>query len=208
VKSCAPTDELSSSIHDSYAALDDRELICLVSNGNHHAFTELVRRHTSICVGVARRTMGNQADADDVVQQVFIKLWQRPAAWDAQRSSLSTWLYQVVLNACRDHYRSNKKHQKVDLLDSHEPESPDTLYQLDQNQQGRQQQALLAGAMRELSRAQADAINLAVFNGLPQKKVAEILGVSVKAVESLLGRAKVKLKKVVEKNKPELYADE
>ncbi len=208
MKSIAASDETSSCVQRSYKGIEDVELIRLVANGNHEAFTELVHRYTPICVGVARRMVVSEADADDVVQQVFIKLWQKPTAWDSQRSALSTWLYQVVMNACRDHYRTNKKFQKVDLQVKDEPVAPDALYYVDESEQQAARQFLLVQAMKELPRAQADAINLAVFNGLPQKKVAEVLGVSVKAVESLLSRAKVKLRKVVMQNQREVYGDE
>lgn len=200
----APTSESNTSnACNAYTQLDDDRLMGLVLQGNHDAFAGLVRRHTSLMLGLARRTLNNVADADDVVQAVFIKLWQAPQAWDSDKAALTTWLYRVVLNACYDLGRVKSRHVNaqqniIDLSDGSEMHVTSTLELITNSSELQQRQQLLQQALRQLPQAQRDAINLVVFTGLPQKQVADVLGISVKAVESLLVRARRNLKKHVE----------
>jgi len=190
-----------SSAHRSYASLDDQALMTMVVAGNHDAFAELVARHSSRSLALARRTLRNVADAEDVVQAVFIKLWQRPMAWQASKSAFTTWLYRVVLNGCVDLHRASSPHTvgrlNYDIDEVSQLQTADVLDQLTESDQISRRNALLRAAIHDLPASQRDAINLAVYTGLPQRQVAEILGVSVKAVESLLIRAKATLKKSV-----------
>ena len=139
-------------------------------------------RHTANMLKLARRTLLNSVDAQDVVQGVFI----------------STWLYKVVLNACYDSARVSAR-LKAQSIEGYDAALPDVLEQIcDFDQQTHRQQRLQSSLLK-LPNNQRDAINLAVFAGLPQKQVAQVLGVSVKAVESLLVRAKRKLNQLVNK---------
>ncbi len=190
--------------HTGYASLDDESLMLLVQSANHDAFAELVQRHTANLLNLAKRTVHSSADAEDVVQAVFIKLWQRPHNWQPDKSSLSTWLFRVVLNACYDQSRARTRRTVAEsqVEESLKYQSPDVLDQIDLQQQADTQHQSLLLAITDLPESQRDAINLAVFVGLPQKQVASILGVSLKAVESLLSRAKAKLKlNVAQQNK-------
>lgn len=179
--------------------LQDAELMALVRSGNHSAFAVLLDRHTSKFFTLAVHSLGRHADAEDVVQSCFIKLWQNPSGWDPAKSKFTTWFYRVVVNACHDWRRKSQRVDQEELSEGHysynkvpsEEESA-----LLRTTEIRQQQ-LLETAIAALPSAQRDAINLVVYSGLPQKEVAEIMDISVKALESLLVRAKRSMQKTV-----------
>ncbi len=186
-----------------YQALDDASLIALVCQSNQTAFAELVRRHTDRFFALAYRTLGDQSDAEDIVQTAFIKLWQqRPDAWQAGRSKFTTWFYQIILNACRDFLRKHKRQTVTssEIIES-QSDAVESEQQLAEQRQGdKQRQAILHEGLRSLSASQRDAINLVVYCELPQRQAAEIMGISIKALESLLQRAKKRLDLFVEMN--------
>jgi len=175
-----------------YGELADSDLLPLIAAANHDAFAALVARHTDKFFALAFRTLHNQDDAEDVVQAAFIKLWQKPQAWDPRKSQFTTWFYRVIINACHDCQRKRKKIVRVseEVFEAAlEPISGEQ-DKLESAQLQRWQQHSLELAIRRLSASQRDALNLVVYCELPQKQVAQVMGTSVKAVESLLVRAK------------------
>jgi hypothetical protein len=89
----------------------DAELLQAIAGGDRSAFDRLSRRHLDRAYGVALRMTGSRADAQDVVQDVFLRLWQRPDAWRPGQAQFSTWLYRVVVNRCLDLKRRPKGHR-------------------------------------------------------------------------------------------------
>ena len=183
-----------------YKQLNDADLMSLVVAGNHQAFAQIVERHTDRFFALAFRSLNNQADAEDVMQTAFIKLWQKPAAWKSDKSQFTTWFYRVVVNACHDHRRRIKRLIDVDDQKIHAALEPETseLHNLESAQYLQWQQHCLEYAMKLLPDSQRDALNLVVYAELPQKQAAEILGVSLKALESLLVRAKRSMIKTID----------
>ena len=184
------------------------ELMSRIAGGDHTAFTVLVHRHTQNFFDLAFRTLRNQADAEDVVQTAFIKLWQNPSSWQPDNGRFTTWFYRVVLNACYDQLRKSKRfvsHSDAEiepLLPTVECENKDfeSLKDLEWRQN------CLEIGLSKLSAAQRDAINLVVYSQLQQQQAADTMGVSLKALESLLVRAKRSLKKTVRKLHTEQYS--
>lgn len=181
------------------AELDDELLMAQVVAGNHDAFAQLVSRHTSRFFALAFRTLQNQSDAEDIVQAVFIKLWQNPAAWNKEKAQFTTWFYRVVLNACHDFSRKHRKatHLTPETLEALSPPVTSEQTRLEEDQLQRWRQQCLMIAMQRLPSSQRDALNLVVYGQMPQKQTAEVLGTTVKAVESLLVRAKRSIAKTV-----------
>lgn len=185
-----------------YNDFSDASLMRLVCSGKHDAFAEIVSRHTDRYFALAYRTLQNAGDAEDVVQNSFIKLWQEPAKWNSEKSQFTTWFYRVVINACHDHIRKYK-HQVLageGVIEAAAESVSSEQAMLEQNQVNDFQRQKLSKAIMGLPSSQRDAINLVVYLALPQKQVAEIMGISVKAVESLLVRAKRALSASVERD--------
>ncbi len=183
-----------------YEQLNDADLMRLVVAGNHQAFAQIVERHTDRFFALAYRSLNNRTDAEDIVQSAFIKLWQKPAAWKSDKSQFTTWFYRVIVNACHDHRRRIKRLLDVDDQKVHAAIKPQTSEQhnLESAQHIQWQQHCLEHAMKLLPDSQRDALNLVVYAELPQKQAAEILGISLKALESLLVRAKRSMTKTID----------
>ena len=182
-----------------YQQLNDADLMSLVVAGNHQAFAQIVERHTDRFFALAYRSLQNQTDAEDVVQQAFIKLWQKPAAWNSDKSQFTTWFYRVIVNACHDLRRGNKRVIDVDDEIVYAAVQPDQSEQqnLEYEQDARWKQKCVEHAMGKLPESQRDALNLVVYAEMPQKQAADVLGISLKALESLLVRAKKSMIKTI-----------
>ncbi|MFT4628911.1 MAG: RNA polymerase sigma-70 factor (ECF subfamily) [Arenicella sp.] len=190
----------------SYRDLSDAKLMLMVCNANHDAFAELVKRHTQNFFALAFRTLQSKDNAEDIVQNSFIKLWQKPHSWNSEKSLFTTWFYRVIINACHDHIRCNKRFVYVEPQVIENAMSPMSSEQsnLEAEQELKRQQRYLEMGLAKLSGAQRDAINLVVYCALPQKQAASIMGVGLKALESLLVRAK----RALVKNVAQLQSDE
>lgn len=182
-----------------YKNLDDPELMSLIVKGNHDAFAEMVTRHTDRFLALAYRTLQNRSDAEDVVQAAFIKVWQKPQAWDGSKSLFTTWFYRVVVNACHDHRRKHKRMVEIDdqVLDVVVGAEESEQEVLEQEQQKLWQKKCVEIAISKLPASQRDALNLVVYSELPQKQAAKVMNISLKALESLLVRAKRAMAKTV-----------
>jgi RNA polymerase sigma-70 factor (ECF subfamily) len=167
----------------------DAELLQAIAGGDRLAFDRLSRRHLDRAYGVAMRMTGSRADAQDVVQDVFLRLWQRPDAWRPGQAQFSTWLYRVVVNRCLDLKRRPKG---TDLDSVEEPQDPDanaedSLLEAERNR-------ALDSAVSQLPERQRAAIVLTYTAGLRNAEAASAMDISVKAFEALLVRAKRELR--------------
>ena len=167
----------------------DDELVALVAQGDETACRLLVDRYLPRMIAVARRMMGNQADAEEVAQEVFLRVWTHADRWEPGRAQFTTWLHRVATNLCLDRLRR----RTMDDIDSiPEPASdapgPDVVFE---------QQELanrVEIALQALPERQRAAVTLTHFQGLTNIEAAETLEISVEAVESLLGRARTALR--------------
>ena len=163
----------------------DDELVALVAHGDEAACRCLVDRHLSRVIAVARRMMGNQADAEEVAQEVFLRVWTHAARWEPGRAQFTTWLHRVATNLCLDRLRR----RTTDDLDSipepvsEEPGPDELLERCDLAKR-------VDMALQALPDRQRAAVTLTHYQGLSNIEAAEVLAISVEAVESLLGRAR------------------
>ena len=85
----------------------DEQLMSLIQVHDKHAFSVLVARHSQKFYNLAYRSLFNKADAEDIVQEAFLKVWRKPELWRPHKQTkFTTWFYRVVLNTCLD---MNKK---------------------------------------------------------------------------------------------------
>ena len=171
--------------------ISDEELVRRISEGDHGAFAQLVERHSKLFFTAAFRMVNNSEEAEDIVQDAYIKLWQKPQSFDASKGvKFTTWFYRVVTNLAIDATRKRKPQTNPDVLDVMADKAPLADEQLSENDQ----QAVLEEAIQRLPERQRAALNLCFYEGLSNKEAAEILDVGIKALESLLMRAKKALK--------------
>lgn len=161
-----------------------------IADGSHHAFSILVERHTPRFYAVAYRFLRSRAEAEDIVQDAFLKLWERPGMWQSDRQAkFTTWFYRVVVNLCLD-----KQKKKAPLPMPEYVEFADGTPAQDEMLAARQAQQVLEAAIAQLPERQRTALNLCFYEGLSNQEAADIMGVNLKALQSLLMRAKMTLK--------------
>lgn len=174
----------------------DESLMVRVQRGDHQAFAILVRRNTQKFFACAYRVCGDVYEAEDIVQDAFLKLWNRPEVWsEGKGAKFTTWFYRVVTNLAIDRKRKKRPTANNDVLDF----VPDTTPRADQMMIETQEQKMLEQAIQHLPDRQKAALSLCFYEGLSNKEAAEIMGVGVKALESLLMRAKTALKEELTK---------
>jgi RNA polymerase sigma-70 factor (ECF subfamily) len=169
---------------------DDHELLALIQEGSHHAFAELVQRHTERFYRLAYRYVQNKETAEDIVQDAFLRLWENPANWQPERNSkFTTWFYRIVVNLCLD-WQKKKRPVALDeampLVDDRET-ADEAMIRI-------QEQRLLEKEIAVLPERQRTALNLCFDEGLSNQEAAEVMGVNLKALQSLIMRAKTTLK--------------
>jgi RNA polymerase sigma-70 factor (ECF subfamily) len=165
-------------------------LLNRLCEGDDSAFATLVERHSERFYRVAYRFTGNRAEAEDITQEAFLKLWERPSLWRADRkASFTTWFYRVVINLCLDH---KKKKRPVPLLDDRWV--PDERQTHEETLLQDEKQLRLEKEIAALPDRQRVALNLCFYEELSNQQAADIMGIRLKALQSLLMRAKTTLK--------------
>jgi RNA polymerase sigma-70 factor (ECF subfamily) len=167
----------------------DEALVVQVTLGNRDAYQQLLSRQLSPMSHYVTRMMGHNADTEDILQEVFLRLWTHADRYKPEVAKVSTWLHSIAHHLCIDHLR---KHQRL-VLTAAPPENiggeePDALLSRS-HANSRVMQALTT-----LPERQRSAIILCHYQELSNKDAASILEVSVDALESLLARGRRNLK--------------
>jgi len=169
----------------------DESLLARISSGNRQAFAILVNRHTDRFYGLAWRSLTIKDDADDIVQDAFLKLWQTPGIFDPQRGvKFTSWFYRVIVNLCMDRNRKKRSAGGDEILEALPSATPSAV----QTIMDAEQSALIERALAQLPERQRMALNLCFYEGLSNQQAADIMNVNIKALESLIMRAKKGLK--------------
>jgi len=159
-----------------------------VSQGDAQAFQQLVDSGIDRVVSIARRMLGDEAEAEDIAQEVFLRLWKQADKWEGGRAQVSTWLYRVTVNSCIDRMRGRRE-ETVDEL----PEMPgEATQQLALEESDLQE--YVEAALQKLPERQRAALVMFHYENLSMNEVAETMEISVDAVESLLARGRRALK--------------
>ena len=169
---------------------DDSALMARVSQGDGGAFRTLTERHAQLVFGLAWRMLGDAAEAEDVVQETFAKLWVGAKSWTELGGGLGAWLRRIATNACLDRLR-RRRH----LADEAVPERADETPAVDVLIDAERRRIAVAAAIQTLSERQRAAIILTYYEGVPNAEAATILDLGIKAFESLLVRARQALRR-------------
>ena len=162
-----------------------------VARGDERAFQLLSRRHLPAMLGLARRILGNAAEAEDVAQEAFLRVWTHAPRWQPL-AQFRTWLTRVVVNLCLDRKRRAPWVELEAAGDIVDP-APSAGEKAESDERER----MLATAVEKLPARQRSAIVLTYGEGMSNAQVAEVLDTSVSAVETLLVRAKRNLRRAL-----------
>jgi RNA polymerase sigma-70 factor (ECF subfamily) len=171
----------------------DAELVARTGRGDRAAAQALMARHLPKMTMLARRMLSDPVEAEDVVQDAFMRLWTHAARWQPGRAKFETWLYRVTLNLCYDRLRRRTTAPIDEAL-----EVPDTAAGPEALHANTVLSASIEAAMAELPERQRAAILLCHYQECGNIEAAEILGISVEALESLLARGRRALRAKLE----------
>jgi RNA polymerase sigma-70 factor, ECF subfamily len=194
--------EPESSLADNDEA-SDVALMLRVRDGDLEAFETLVTRHQHSVVGTAAKMLGGTADAEDIGQQVFIRVWKHAARYQPS-AKFTTWLMTITRNLVFNELRRRRRSQQVSM----DADEGDTIrHQFVDEQAAAPNEEMLDSELHEaidaaiasLPEAQRLAIVLRRYEGMPYEEIAEVLKTSVPAVKSILFRARAELKACLKK---------
>jgi RNA polymerase sigma-70 factor (ECF subfamily) len=173
----------------------DDELTERVRNDDVDAYRILVERNIDRAYGLALRILGNSADADDVVQDAFVKAWIHRQNWQSGRAQFGTWLYRVVVNRCIDLKRAPKGVWIEDV-----PEPLDDADDAGEALHKREVFGKLDAALGRLPPLQRIVLVLSYHEEMSNGEIAELLDTTVSAVESQLKRARRRLRELLRRS--------
>ncbi len=163
----------------------DAELVARAGRGDRAAAQALMARHLPKLLSLARRMLRDRTEAEDAVQEVFLRLWTHAARWRPGQAKFETWLYRVTLNQCYDRLR-RKPTLGLEAAEQVPDPVPGAQTMLENAGLAAEIEAVLA----QLPERQRAAILLCHYQEHGNIEAAEILGISVEALESLLARGR------------------
>lgn len=176
--------------------VEDAALVVRVAEGDVPAYRELVARHASKLQRFALRMLREPADAEDVVQETFLRLWQRARDYSPD-ARVGTWLHRITHNLAIDRLRARGRvTAMLDDEDAAPISAPQSRVLAD-----KERRETLSRAMDALPERQALAVMLVYFHEHSGAEAAQVLGVSEDALESLLARARRALRQAVAKDR-------
>jgi RNA polymerase sigma-70 factor (ECF subfamily) len=177
----------------------DERLLALIAKNDAAAVKVMVGRKLARLLSLATRMLGDRTEAEDVAQEAFLRIWRVAPNWRSGEAKFDTWLHGVALNLCRDRLRKRRETlvaEPPDLLDDRPGAEAGLLVAEDQRQ--------VQHALAELPERQREAIVLQYYQELSNRDAAEVMGVSVEALESLLSRARRQLRSILGRDKDEM----
>jgi RNA polymerase sigma-70 factor, ECF subfamily len=166
----------------------DARLLAAAAGADQRAFTQLVARHYQVVYRVVWRMMNGHADAQDVTQETFLRLWNNPGQL-REAKALRGWLMRVATNLVMDRHRK-KPLAAIDAADEIADDAPLAHQSLDRSRVA----SRIDAAIATLPDRQKLALSLVQFEHMSNIAAAETMGLSVDALESLLARARRALK--------------
>ena len=170
--------------------------------GDAEAFRTLVERHSRAIFRVAYRMTGNEHDADDVVQETFLRAYRQIDKFE-ERANFGTWLHRIAINCSLDLLRSRTRHEKPLVHDEREDDEMTREYQSSDPQPDRlllsaELQQHVLKALERLSGNERTAFVLRHFEGMPVEEIGKTLGIQVSAAKHTIFRAVKKLRESLE----------
>ena len=187
-----------STTQDSDAAAEDIALMLAVKSGDERAFESLVERHQFRVVGTVAKMLGGESDAEDIAQQVFIRVWQSAPRYNPS-AKFTTWLLTITRNLVFNEMRRRQRARLVPLdpgdadrppvghADASARSAPEEIADAEL-------QDAVTRAIASLPETQRIAVILRRFENMPYEEIAKVLKTTVPSIKSLLFRARTDLR--------------
>ena len=177
--------------------LSDDALFERIMDKDVDAFSILYDRYSPVLYGVAHRILQEQTKAEDVLQEVFLKIWRNASQFDKQRGSLRGWMIRICRNMCIDHHRARRtpESHSVALDEKYVPQSHGITADHPVEQVNHQEMhAVVSKALEKLPAEQSLLIEMAYFQGFSQSELAEKLNLPLGTVKTRMRLAMKKLR--------------
>jgi RNA polymerase sigma factor (sigma-70 family) len=167
-----------------YETYDDANLGKLIAERDPAALEELYDRHGGACYGLARRVVGDEQLAQDVVQEVFLAIWRGAATYDGSRGSISTWLFALTHHKSVDAVRRSQRHSGRRAPEEALSNEPDPAPAVDEQAMASVRREQVRAALAGLPEPQRKALMLAYFGGYSQSEIAQLTGTPLGTVKT------------------------
>jgi RNA polymerase sigma-70 factor (ECF subfamily) len=193
--------------------IDWSQVVRRCMDGDSGAWAELVRTHHRRVYALCYRFTGNPADAEDLTQDVFLKIYSNLASYDTTRGSLQVWITTMARNLLVDNFRRTRNQRSTDSLDAGWDESDelrpvDRLQALGPSPHEKAAQKELAkmvqDALARVSVELREAVILRDLQDMDYKEIAQVLGIPEGTVKSRISRGRAELARLLERNKREV----
>lgn len=185
-----------------YSTLDDAKLIILVTKGDTEALSELYDRYSRLVFGLALKTVGDQAIAEEITQDVFFRVWEKAGTYHSEQAKVSTWLTSIAryrsIDVLRRHgVRPESNSVAWPNLSANAMPSTDGRGPEDKTEVAIQGERVRA-AMAQLPIEQQQVLGLAYFHGYTHSQIAEALQTPLGTVKTRIRLGMQKLRQVLE----------
>jgi RNA polymerase sigma-70 factor, ECF subfamily len=181
---------------------DDPQLVARCLGGEDSAWEELLRAHNRKIYNLCYRFTGRPSEAEDLTQEVFIKVFQTLTTYNAAQGAFSTWLNRVARNHLVDHYRRTHKERLTSSIEDETgglEDKPSSEEQPMARVESRERHEILQAALNHLSPDMREAVVLRDFQDLDYDEIAEVLGVPEGTVKSRINRGRLELARVIKR---------
>jgi RNA polymerase sigma-70 factor, ECF subfamily len=182
----------------------DYSLVTRCLSGDETAWEELVRLHTRRIYGLCYRFTGSDSEAQDLTQEVFVRIFRTLKTFRATEGSFATWLARVSRNLLIDNYRRTRQDRVTDSIEEQLPvleEGVAGSLRPDAVLAGREASELLQAALQKLSPDLREAVILRDLQELEYREIADLLGIPEGTVKSRINRGRAELARVLKKQK-------
>ena len=173
--------------------LSDPELVMHIAAGSEAALCEVYDRFSRLIYSIGRKILRDNGEAEDVVQDVFVKLWAHALEYSASKGSVSTWLMTIAHRTAIDQLRRRNVRATVDVeereLLAHPDPKPNTELLLDR--------IGLSGALATLKPDERELVELAFLEGLSHSQLVERTGIPLGTIKTRLRSGLIKLREVL-----------
>ncbi len=170
---------------------DDDVLMRRVASGDIIAFQKVIEKHAPKVHRIAWRLLNDPVEAEDMTQEVMLKIWQNAASWKEGSFGIAAWVNRIAMNHCLDRLK-----KRPVISDHNIPERADPTLLADAALLMHERQAHIQAALNELPERQKASIILTYFEEMTNQDAADALDLNIKAFESLLLRARRSLRDI------------
>lgn len=181
---------------------NDPQLVRRCLAGENSAWEDLLKTHSRKVYNLCYRFTGRSGEAEDLTQEVFIKIFQTLRTYDETQGTFSTWLSRVARNHLVDHYRRTKKDRVTSSLEDEVTEVEEKHNPAGDPMAGvesRERRELIQAALDALSPDMREAVILRDFQDLDYQEIAEVLSVPEGTVKSRINRGRLELARVLKR---------